>query len=173
MWQTFVTYWPLILVIIPMLMAAIGIVHAIMTKEDVRAATGWVGVMILSPFLGAIIYAIAGINRIRRATISAMRPVAGETETAKHDRDIALEALISAEFGQRFAGLKTLGDRVARRGLFSGNAIAMLRTGDDAYAAMRKAIDGAQRSVLLETYIFDNDEIGQRFVESLAGAVRR
>jgi len=102
MWQTFVTYWPLILVIIPMLMAAIGIVHAIMTKEDVRAATGWVGVMILSPFLGAIIYAIAGINRIRRATISAMRPVAGETETAKHDRDIALEALISAEFGQRF-----------------------------------------------------------------------
>ena len=96
MWQTVATYWPLILVIIPMLMAAIGIVHAIMTKEDVRAATGWVGVMLLSPFLGAIIYAIAGINRIRRATISAMRPVAGEAETAKHDRDIALEALISS-----------------------------------------------------------------------------
>ncbi|WP_281058707.1 PLDc N-terminal domain-containing protein, partial [Mesorhizobium sp. M1A.F.Ca.IN.022.04.1.1] len=38
-------------------MAAVGIVHAIMTKEDVRAATGWVGVMLLSPFLGAIIYA--------------------------------------------------------------------------------------------------------------------
>ena len=69
MWQTFVTYWPLILVIIPMLMAASGLVHAIMTKEDVRAATGWVGVMLWSPFLGAIIYAIAGINRIRRATI--------------------------------------------------------------------------------------------------------
>ncbi|MER9494244.1 phospholipase D-like domain-containing protein [Mesorhizobium sp. M0006] len=173
MWQTFVTYWPLILVIIPMLMAAIGIVHAIMTKEDVRAATGWVGVMILSPFLGAIIYAIAGINRIRRATISAMRPVAGEAETAKHDHDIALETLISAEFGQRFAGLKTLGDRVARRGLLSGNAITILRTGDEAYAAMCGAIDGAQRSILLETYIFDNDEIGRRFVGSLAGAVRR
>ena len=173
MWQTLVDYWPVILVIIPMLMAAIGIVHAIMTKEDVRAATGWVGVMLLSPFLGAIIYAIAGINRIRRATISAMRPVAGEAAIAKHDRDVALEALISAEFGQRFAGLKTLGDRVARRSLTSANTIAILRTGDEAYAAMRRAIDEAQRSVLLETYIFDNDEVGQLFVESLAGAVRR
>ncbi len=173
MWQTVVTYWPVILVIIPMLMAAIGIVHAIMTKEDVRAATGWVGVMLLSPFLGAIIYAIAGINRIRRATISAMRPAAGEVETAKHDRDIALEALISAEFGQRFAGLKILGDRVARRGLLSGNAITILRTGDEAYTAMCGAIDGAQRSILLETYIFDNDDAGQRFVDCLTGAVRR
>ncbi|WP_192356003.1 PLDc N-terminal domain-containing protein, partial [Mesorhizobium mediterraneum] len=73
MLQTLMTHWPQILAIIPVVMATIGIVHAIMTKEDVRAATGWVGVMFLSPFLGAIIYAVAGINRIRRATISAMR----------------------------------------------------------------------------------------------------
>jgi len=53
----------------------------------VRAATGWVGVMLLSPFLGAIIYAIAGINRIRRATISAMRPVTPEAAAARHDRE--------------------------------------------------------------------------------------
>jgi len=74
MLQTIASHWPQILVIIPAVMATIGIVHAIMTKEDVRAATGWVGVMLLSPFVGAIIYAVAGINRIRRATISAQRP---------------------------------------------------------------------------------------------------
>ncbi|TIV08323.1 MAG: cardiolipin synthase, partial [Mesorhizobium sp.] len=50
MLQTLMTHWPQILAIIPVVMAAIGIVHAIMTKEDVRAATGWVGVMFLSPF---------------------------------------------------------------------------------------------------------------------------
>ena len=61
MLQTLMTHWPQILAIIPVVMAAIGIVHAIMTKEDVRAATGWVGVMFLSPFLGAIIYAVPGL----------------------------------------------------------------------------------------------------------------
>ncbi|RVC65611.1 PLDc_N domain-containing protein, partial [Mesorhizobium sp. M2A.F.Ca.ET.046.02.1.1] len=105
------SHWSTLILILSLAMAAVGIVHAIMTKEDVRAATGWVGVMLLSPFLGAIIYAIAGINRIRRATISAMRPVSPEAAAARHDRDVALEALINAEFGQRFTGLKTLGDR--------------------------------------------------------------
>jgi cardiolipin synthase len=173
MLQAIASHWPQLILILSLAMAAVGIAHAIMTKEDVRAATGWVGVMLLSPFLGAIIYAVAGINRIRRATISAMRPLAGEAETAKRERDIAAEELISERYGQRFAGLKTLGDRVARRSLTSGNAIAILKTGDEAYAAMRRAIDGAERSILLETYIFDNDDVGRLFVEALAGAVRR
>ena len=173
MLQTLATHWPLVLMIIPVVMATIGIVHAIMTKEDVRAATGWVGVMLLSPFVGAIIYAVAGINRIRRATISAQRPLDSEAASAKRDGDIAAEKLIAERYGLRFTGLKTLGDRVARRGLTSGNAIAILKTGDEAYAAMRRAIDGAERSILLETYIFDNDEVGRLFVDSLAGAVQR
>lgn len=173
MLQTIASHWSTLILALSLAMAAVGIVHAIMTKEDVRAATGWVGVMLLSPFLGAIIYAIAGINRIRRATISALRPVTGEAAEARHDRDLAVEALIETQYGQRFIGLKTLGDRVARRPLTSGNAIAVLETGDEAYAAMCRAIDGAQRSVLLETYIFDNDAVGQMFVHSLAGAVKR
>ncbi|TIR83366.1 MAG: cardiolipin synthase, partial [Mesorhizobium sp.] len=119
-----------------------------------------------------IIYAIAGINRIRRATISAMRPSAGSADEG-HNRDVAVEALIEAQFGQRFVGLKTLGDRVARRPLTSGNMIAVLETGDEAYMAMCRAIDGAQKSVLLETYIFDNDAVGQMFAQSLSAAVKR
>jgi len=173
MFQTIADHWSELILALSLAMAAVGIVHAIMTKEDVRAATGWVGVMLLSPFLGAIIYAIAGINRIRRATISAMRPVSGEAAEARHDRDIAVEALLRAEYGQRFIGLKTLGDRVARRPMTSGNTLAMLKSGDEAYAAMCRAIDDARRSVLLETYIFDNDVVGQMFVQALAGAVKR
>ncbi|MBZ9847283.1 phospholipase D-like domain-containing protein [Mesorhizobium sp. CA14] len=173
MFEAIASHWSTLILILSLAMAAVGIVHAIMTKEDVRAATGWVGVMLLSPFLGAIIYAIAGINRIRRATISAMRPVSPEAAAARHDRDVALEALINAEYGQRFTGLKTLGDRVTRRPLTSGNTIAVLKTGDEAYTAMCRAIDAAQRSVLLETYIFDNDAVGALFVQSLGNAVKR
>ncbi|MEO5756154.1 MAG: phosphatidylserine/phosphatidylglycerophosphate/cardiolipin synthase family protein [Mesorhizobium sp.] len=163
------THWSLILAIISVVMATVGIAHAVMTKEDVRAATGWVGIMLLSPILGVIIYAVAGINRIRRASISAQRPLAGDALV----RDAAAEELIGERYGQRFTGLKTLGDRVARRALTSGNTITMLRTGDEAYASMCLAIGRAQHSVLLETYIFDNDAVGLRFVEALAEAVKR
>ncbi|MFD2054162.1 phospholipase D-like domain-containing protein [Mesorhizobium calcicola] len=174
MLQTLATHWPQILAIISVVMATVGIIHVVMTKEDVRAATGWVGVMVLSPIIGVLIYAVAGINRIRRASISAQRPLAGDAASAKHERDVAAEeALIVERYGQRFTGLRTLGDRVARRALNPGNAIAVLETGDEAYAAMCAAIDGAERSVLLETYIFDNDAVGLLFVEALANAVRR
>lgn len=174
MLQTLATHWPQILAIISVVMATVGIIHAVMTKEDVRAATGWVGVMVLSPILGVLIYAVAGINRIRRASISAQRPLANDAASAKQDRDIAAEeALIIERYGPRFTGLRTLGDRVARRPLKPGNAITVLETGDEAYAAMCAAIDGAERSILLETYIFDNDAVGLRFVEALAGAVQR
>ena len=174
MFETIATHWTQILAIISVVMATVGIAHAVMTKEDVRAATGWVGVMVLSPILGVLIYAVAGINRIRRATITAQRPLAGDAVSSKHERDIAAEeALIVERYGQRFTGLRTLGDRVARRALNPGNAIDVLETGDEAYAAMCAAIDGAERSVLLETYIFDNDAVGLLFVESLAGAVVR
>ncbi|MCA0026643.1 MULTISPECIES: phosphatidylserine/phosphatidylglycerophosphate/cardiolipin synthase family protein [unclassified Mesorhizobium] len=174
MLQSLATHWPQILAIISVVIASVGIAHAVMTKEDVRAATGWVGVMVLSPILGVLIYAVAGINRIRRASISAQRSLAGDLASARHDRDTAAEeALIIERYGPRFIGLRTLGDRVARRALHPGNAITVLETGDEAYTAMCAAIDGAERSVLLETYIFDNDPVGLLFVESLARAVRR
>ena len=45
--------------------------------------------------------------------------------------------------------------------------------GTDLYADMLAAIDGAQRQVLLETYIWKADEVGQRFKTALEQAAAR
>ncbi len=45
--------------------------------------------------------------------------------------------------------------------------------GQDLYDAMLAAIDGAQRQVLFETYIWKGDEVGERFKEALVAAARR
>ena len=66
-----VNYWPHILGALSLLTGTIAAVHAAMTKEDVRSAIGWVGVIVLSPLIGAAIYAVAGINRMRRASLAA------------------------------------------------------------------------------------------------------
>ncbi len=45
--------------------------------------------------------------------------------------------------------------------------------GDELYAAMLDAINGATRCVRLESYIFANDEVGNAFIDALVGAARR
>ncbi|MGO7203113.1 phospholipase D-like domain-containing protein, partial [Rhizobium ruizarguesonis] len=168
------TYWPHILFVVSIAMGAAAAIHAAMTKEEVRAATGWVGVIMLSPIIGALLYAIAGINRIRRKSLSVRRDallLAAEFDELE-TFDAEAETVIS-QFGRRFAALQTLGDRVTRNPMTTGNTIDMLETGDEAYAAMKSIIDEATRSILLETYIFDRDAVGLRIADALIAAVRR
>jgi cardiolipin synthase len=168
------TYWPHILFVVSFAMGTVAAIHATMTKEEVRAAIGWVGVIVLSPIIGAVLYAIAGINRMRRASLSLRRDaLISEADLDELETFDANAELVISGFGQRFAALQTLGDRVARNPLATGNTIDMIETGDDCYAAMKAAIDAAERSVLLETYIFDRDRIGLRIADSLIAAARR
>ncbi|HSS65679.1 MAG TPA: phospholipase D-like domain-containing protein, partial [Gammaproteobacteria bacterium] len=62
---------------------------------------------------------------------------------------------------------------VTHHPLVSGNIISPLADGESAYPEMLRAIDSAENFVLLSTYIFQRDESGMRFVESLGNAVSR
>jgi cardiolipin synthase len=55
----------------------------------------------------------------------------------------------------------------------TGNRVALLRNGDNAYPAMLAAIDDAKRSVGIASYIFRDDEAGTPFIEALIRAHRR
>ncbi len=166
-------YWPHVLFLLSLLLGATAAIHAAMTKEEVRSAIGWVGIIILSPVIGALLYFIAGVNRIRRSAIADRRYLLKGHAREHFDSYDATDELVAERFGGRFAAMKTLGDRVTSHTLTTGNMIGMLTTGDDAYRAMLRAIDGASRSILLETYIFDRDRIGRRFAEALIAAVKR
>ena len=166
-------YWPHILLVLSIVMGTAAAIHAAMTKRDVRSATGWVAVILLSPIIGALLYGVAGINRIRRASVLQRRGARAERQRemlALYDvTDLDCENL----FGSRMRAMKTLGDRVAQCALTSGNGITILSSGKEAYDAICAAIDAASRSVILETYIFDRDEAGMRVADCLIAAHRR
>jgi cardiolipin synthase A/B len=173
MFETFSAYWPHILVALSIILGVPAAIHATMTKEEVRAAIGWVGVIVLSPVVGALIYFIGGVNRIRRKTLNLSREgllAAGWHHMAEYD--VSNEHM-QVTYGGALAAMQRLGDTVGRCKLTSGNRIDLLSTGDEAYAAMLAAIEAAERSILLETYIFDRDKAGERFVAALSAAVRR
>jgi cardiolipin synthase len=69
--------------------------------------------------------------------------------------------------------LKRLVMRVTERSLTRGNSVRPLVNGEEAFPAMIGAIDAAERSVALSTYVFNHDPAGEMFVAALARAVRR
>lgn len=163
-------YWPHLALLLSIVVGGSAAVHAAMTKSDVRAAIGWVGVIIMSPLLGPLAYLIAGINRIRHDHISEQR----NRSLRQYTLSTPLAPIDVARLAApQFVSLRTLSNRVSRFPLRDGNHVRILRSGDEAYPAMIAAIDGAQKTIALETYIFDNDSQGKLFVEALARAHKR
>jgi cardiolipin synthase len=58
-------------------------------------------------------------------------------------------------------------EKASRSPLVAGNKVALLPDGPSAYAKMLKAISNARDHINLETYIFEDDQVGQRFAELL------
>jgi cardiolipin synthase len=57
--------------------------------------------------------------------------------------------------------------------LTAGNAAVLLQDGPATYAAMLQAIAGARDHINLETYILDDDAVGQRFAQALLAKRRQ
>lgn len=165
--------WPLVIGLINLLAAAAAAGHALLTKQDVRAAVAWLGVILLLPVFGWAIYLIFGINRIaRRAeTLRSGGYETGELELPHEKR--ALSAISELNGGVQLAQMAKIGRQIADIPYTLGNTVTILRNGDDAYPAMITAIDRASHSVALSTYIFNNDRAGKQFLAALKRAQAR
>jgi cardiolipin synthase len=161
-------------VALTVVLALIASGHAILYKRDSRAAVSWVGLIWLVPVAGAVLYALLGVNRIRRRAVDLrsqnLRLSGSAAVTLAADR--MLEALLTPG-NEHLLTLARAVDRITRRPVTRGNAVVPLVNGDQAYPAMLEAIRRAEQGVVLSTYIFDHDEVGLEFVEALGEAVQR
>src|SRR5690606_28241804 len=131
---------------------------------------GWVGFILLVPFIGWLVYLLFGVNRIERR--------ARELRGLRHDGAQPSSALLlpsPAEGGPVHAleSLARFARKVLPENFEPGNALEVFENGDAAYPAMIESIDRARNSVALSTYIFNNDAAGHLFVDALARAVER
>jgi cardiolipin synthase len=148
--------------------------HIVLTKPDARSAVGWVGLVWLTPVVGALLYVLFGINRIRRQAgrmrLGRTLPWTDPPGPAAPPR---CETTLPLGIPPVVRPLATLVGAVTGAELTPGNAVEPLPNGDAAYPAMLAAIDGATRSVALTTYIFDRGQVADRFIDALARAVGR
>lgn len=138
-------------------------IHVLLYKRSVGAAVSWIGIAWLSPFLGGLLYAIMGINRVKRRAQRLKRqhlPLAGAGATAAVTQD----SLTPLEYAVgRLTGLPSK----------PGNLVEMLHSGDEAYPRMLEEIGRAKTSVGLCSYIFRDDSAGEKFHEALIQAQQR
>jgi cardiolipin synthase len=166
--------WPYLFTVTHLVLGGLTAAHVVMYKRDSRAAVGWVGVIWLSPIIGPLLYLVFGVNRIQRRAQRRLQYVSPHIAPSRRLAASAgrVRQLLGPD-GEHLAPLLTLGANLTRRALLDGNKVETFYDGASAYRSMIAAIDSAQTSVGLCTYIFDNDDAGEMFVEALGRAVKR
>ena len=87
-------------------------------------------------------------------------------------RDAAREEQ-APELNERQHRLRRTLETLTGTAFTEGNQLTVLRNGDRIFPAMLAAVDGAQRSVDLMTYVYWKGEIAQRFANTMSAAARR
>jgi len=173
-------YWPHAATTFVVVVSVVLSATVILYKRNERAAIAWVGLIILSPIIGSIAYLLLGVNRIRRRAVR-VRP------HAAYRASVLAEPMLTTcaagdEDRSRLDQLRAVGmhvnlmrvtDTLTANTLTSANNVMPLVNGDSAYPAMLAAIERAEHSIGLETYIFKDDGIGGEFIAALKRAVAR
>jgi cardiolipin synthase len=145
---------------------ALGVVaagHALLYKRKPQSAFGWIALSLALPYAGALLYYLFGINRVKTR--------ARKLRSGRRREDSPQQSAVQPPRG--LESLARLGFTVTGLPLVGGNRIAPLHNGEQAYPAMLDAIRQASRQVVLSSYIFDHDSVGERFAAALGDAVAR
>ncbi len=150
--------------------------HALLYKRDPKGAWAWIVTCLLVPTIGPILYYLLGINRVktRAKKLKWYWPhwdtdLANAGQRLRNTRKSVREFEISPDFDQ----LAQLSEALTNRPLFKGNKVKPLYNGEQAYPEMLSAIDQAEESIYLETFIFDTSNTGVQFVQALSRARNR
>ena len=146
--------------------------HAMLSKRDPRAAVGWIITCMAIPGIGALLYWLLGVNRIRTKAQELQKQGQGMhwLHVDQPPSPTDLEHFPTSRTSQ---SLIKLSDSVTRRPLVFGNRVTILHNGEQAYPAMLEAINAATDCVFLSSYIIKPDRTGQQFADALIAAVQR
>lgn len=167
-WHSFLdVWWPPLLGFLGLVAAVLATSHVLLTKRQVQARAGWVGLIWLVPLIGSALYLLLGINRIRRRAVAMHRRPSVVASPA------AVVPVTGGDLPDSLGVINRVINQVTRRPLLAGNRVMPYTDGRQACEAMIEAINAADTSISFCTYIFDTDEAGDLFVAALARAHAR
>ena len=181
------TPWALPLALIDLVAVGLSAWHILLYKRSSASALLWINVVVLLPLVGTLIYVVLGVNRHgKRATIKELHnrtvrqqlstysstllppPLRGDSpdDTARQPRE-------ADSFPDHLDSFASVLSRLGRYAAVGGNHVGFIDGGDALFEQALAAIADARSFVLIETYIFDCDAVGTRFLDALGAAADR
>ncbi len=143
--------------------------RAILYTRTAQGASAWVLALSLMPFLTLPFYWIFGHTKFHGYVTRHQRRLARAADlTSARERMLAVTEPPEGRWGE----LHTLARRLGAGGFTRGNRVELLIDGEATFAAMLAAIATAQKFVLIQFYIFRDDDIGRRFQAALIERAR-
>jgi len=159
--------WVTITVILHFSASLITSLHVLLFKENERTSLAWIGLVVFSPFVGSMFYWLFGVNRIRRQAQKE------HPQTLKQDFRHKEKPIKFHQLPKNWHAAIVAGYTIHPVNYVVDNRVEPLINGDIAYPAMIQSINDAKQHIVLSSYIFDCDSLGQQFVSALAQAHQR
>ncbi|MGK0372014.1 MAG: cardiolipin synthase, partial [Glaciecola sp.] len=160
-------YWVTLTVIMHISFSLLTSLHVLLFREYDRTSLAWIGLVVLSPVVGSLFYWLFGINRIKRLARKE------HPKTGKQDFYHPKTTIEFFQLPKNWHPSIISGYAIHPVNYIAGNSVEPLINGDTAYPAMIQSIHCAKRYIVLSSYIFDYDSLGQQFVDALALAHQR
>lgn len=162
--------WQWFLIVANIVIVGFAVGHVLLRQRDSRIAAFWAVIIASVPLLGAVWYAMFGINRIERR--GKKYRAAMELEKVAAGEACPVNPWEAAPELQELHNLTASLGHLSRFGFTTGNHVTPLHS-EEATLAMLGAIKSARRSISLCSYIFEAKGIGTEFVNELENAMKR
>ncbi len=135
-------------------------------------AMAWLLIIFFEPFIGVVLYALIGRQRLPRRRIERHERLLQELQ-AFDERYSIHDASTNPQLGPESNAAVTLAKKLGYMPIVGGNAVEIMTNAPVVVQRLIDDIDGATCHVHVLFYIFADDATAQRVAEALGRAVRR
>jgi cardiolipin synthase len=143
----------------------IAAAHAVMVVRSSRGAIAWGISLITFPWLALPLYLILGKNEFQAYAQALQAAYQEHYQLVSQVYSTILE--FKAVLPKQFTALEKITEVFSPLPFTAGNEIELLIDGQQTYEAMLQAIAQAQDYILLQSYIINDDQSGNKFKEAL------
>ena len=139
--------------------------HAVMVVRSARGAIAWGISLITFPWLAIPLYLIFGQNEFQgyAKALQAASVEHHKLVSQVYSKVLEFKAVLPA----KFSALERLAEEFTPLPFTAGNEMELLINGQQTYESMLQAISEAQDYILLQSYIINNDGVGNEFKQAL------
>lgn len=156
-----ISYWALTLLYT--YIAVVVVITIILENRNPVKTLAWVTIMVLLPIVGIVLYIFFGKNFRRKKIIKNKL----DYPIVENHYELPIKDIKNSDIPERFQKVAQLLYNNSQAALYPNNKIEVFATGMTAFDSIFNDIEKAQKSIHIEFYIIENDDVGNKLHELL------